>query len=74
MKPGSLEWEEAMEFFERCVGPQTYGTRFDRTPRDQWKRGQIYGPYENALTSQLFHAFLHGIEYANCTHRMASQS
>lgn len=64
MRAYSKEFEEAMEFFERCVSRKVYGNyRFDRPTkleREHLPEGEWYNHGE---TNRAFHLFLHGVMF-----------
>jgi len=64
MKAHSKEFDEAMEFFERCVSRSTVGNyRFDK-PTVEERKGLPAGEwYNHGETNRAFHVFLHGVEF-----------
>ena len=61
MKRGSLEWYEAMDFFERSCRARINPKRGSRADIEKFG---IAAAYENGDTCELFQSFLNGYEYA----------
>jgi len=61
MKIGTLEHEEIIKAFEK----QFLG-RFDKEPKDFWKRGNVYQCGE---TNRDFLVFRTGVAFAKCFYR-----
>jgi len=64
MKAYSKEFDEAIEFFERCVTKSQCGNyRFDRPTKEERERLPAGEWYNHGETNKAFNVFLHGIEY-----------
>lgn len=64
MKAYSKEFDEAMEFFERCVSRNTAGNyRFDKPTLEERKSIPAGEWYNHGETNRSFHVFLHGVEF-----------
>jgi len=67
MKPGSKEFHEAMDQFERDLKRQTsIPLRFEREDRVLWPKGIVY---QDGRTNDAFTAYRWGYAFAEASHR-----
>lgn len=60
-KPGSREFEESMQAFERTVLKYKGSPSAIREAREFWKHGAYY---QDGQRNELFKGFIHGMAYA----------
>lgn len=67
MELKSREHAELIAQFEKDIKRQIYGARFDKEPRESWKRGIIY---QDGRTNEMFLIYRLGYGTGKLTERL----
>jgi hypothetical protein len=64
---GSTEHYEMIAGFEKAIARTPIRTRFDKEPREDWKKGRIY---QDMNTNDLFKAYAAGYAHGRCEYSL----